>query len=192
MVRTRSLTAAASEERPRSGLAAAITRWPSATSGSMTCSQLADSAKAPWTSTMVGRMAVPFRSGQNDCDGRPSASPAASVGPLVRAPASRGGELPAGADAELREHLVEVVLDGARPDEQLGADLRVRVSPLREQGDLSLLRREDVAGLDCEPADRLARGRQLAPGALGERLAPIRLRVSCAARSCVRASTRRC
>src|SRR3954452_6759373 len=54
MVRTRSLTAAASPARLRSGLAAAITRWPSATSGSITRSQLADSAKAPWTRTMVG------------------------------------------------------------------------------------------------------------------------------------------
>src|SRR4051812_17808638 len=54
MVRTRSLTAAAAPARLRSGLAAAITRWPSATSGSITRSQLADSAKAPWTRTMVG------------------------------------------------------------------------------------------------------------------------------------------
>src|SRR3954452_24823072 len=54
MVRTRALTAAASPARLRSGLAAAITRWPSATSGSITRSQLADSAKAPWTRTMVG------------------------------------------------------------------------------------------------------------------------------------------
>ena len=35
-------------------------------------------------------------------------------------------ELPAGADVELGEHLAQVVLDGARADEQPGADLRVR------------------------------------------------------------------
>src|SRR5262249_3014393 len=34
-------------------------------------------------------------------------------------------ELPAGADFELGEDLAQVVLDGARADEQLGGDLRV-------------------------------------------------------------------
>ena len=38
----------------------------------------------------------------------------------------RRAQLAAGADAELGEHLAQVVLDGARADEQLGADLRVR------------------------------------------------------------------
>ena len=37
-------------------------------------------------------------------------------------------ELSARADTELREHLVQVVLDSARADEQLGADLRVGVA----------------------------------------------------------------
>ena len=41
---------------------------------------------------------------------------------------------------------------------------------LREPGHLRLLRGEHVARLDREPAHRLARGRQLAAGALGERL----------------------
>src|SRR3954454_8113867 len=63
MVRTRSLTAAASPARVRSGLAAAITRWPSARSGSITRSQLADSAKAPWTRTMVGLTEGPLGRG---------------------------------------------------------------------------------------------------------------------------------
>ena len=42
--------------RSRSGLAAATTEWPASSSGSTTSSQLADSAKAPWTRTIVGRM----------------------------------------------------------------------------------------------------------------------------------------
>src|SRR4051812_9647521 len=38
------------------------------------------------------------------------------------------GEFLAGADVELREHLPQVVLDGARADEQLRGDLRVALS----------------------------------------------------------------
>ena len=91
--------------------------------------------------------------------------PAAALG--VR---ERRAQLLARADAELREHLVQVVLDGARADEQLGADLRVRLPVDGEPGDLRLLRGEQVARLDREPAHRLAGGRQLAPGTLGEPL----------------------
>ena len=42
----------------------------------------------------------------------------------------RRAELPARADAELAEHLAQVPLDGARAEEQLRADLRVRL-PVR-------------------------------------------------------------
>src|SRR5215207_1985550 len=184
MVRTRSLMAAASAARPRSGLAAAITRWPSATSGSMTRSQLADSAKAPWTSTMVGRMTFPFGWVGTSVTVAPGVRPPPPCEALVRAPVAlsldrcgcvlgvreRRAELLAGADAELGEHLVEVVFDGAGADEQLGADLLVRVPLLREPGHLRLLRREHVTRLGREPAHRLTRGRQLPSGTLGERL----------------------
>src|ERR671915_637330 len=54
----------------------------------------------------------------------------------------RRAELLAGADAELCEHLVQVVFDRAWADEQLGADLRVRAPLLREPGHLPLLRGE--------------------------------------------------
>ena len=57
----------------------------------------------------------------------------------------RRAQLPAGADAELGEDLAQVVLDGARADEQLRADLRVRLAVGGEPGDLRLLGREDVA-----------------------------------------------
>src|SRR5215475_6401943 len=41
--------------------------------------------------------------------------------------------------AELREHLAEVVLDGPRADEQLAADLRVRVTSSGQPRDARLL-----------------------------------------------------
>ena len=65
----------------------------------------------------------------------PGAGPRSVVG--SREPPSGGAslelrhaapELPAGADVELREHLAQVVLGGARADEQLGADLGVGVT----------------------------------------------------------------
>src|SRR3954470_18564335 len=84
----------------------------------------------------------------------------------------RAAQLLAGADLELGEHLAQVVLDGAGADEQLGADLRVRLPVARHAGDLGLLGREDVAGLRRAPGRGLAGGQQLAAGALGERLGP--------------------
>ena len=81
-------------------------------------------------------------------------------------------EVSSRADPQLREHLAQVVLDGARADEQLAADLRVGV-PLRgEPGDLRLLCGEHVARLDGAFARRLAGGEQLAAGSLGERFGP--------------------
>src|SRR6185437_8607887 len=73
------------------------------------------------------------------------------------------------ADTELREHLVQVVLDGARADEQQSGYLRVRAPLGREPGDLRLLRGELVDRLDGTFAHRLAGGRKLALSALGER-----------------------
>src|SRR5690348_3582769 len=65
-------------------------------------------------------------------------------------------ELPAGADAELGEHLAQVVLRGPGADEQLGADLRVGVALGREPGDLRLLHGEDVDRVYGALAHRLA------------------------------------
>src|SRR5579862_429906 len=48
-------------------------------------------------------------------------------------------ELGAGVDAELEEHLAQVVLDRARADEELGADLGIRQSVMRQPCDLGLL-----------------------------------------------------
>src|SRR5690242_18195101 len=89
-------------------------------------------------------------------------------GSVLRA-RERPPELSARADTELREHLVQVVLDGARADEQQGGYLRVRASLGREPGDLRLLRGELVDRLDGTLAHRLAGGRKLALSALGER-----------------------
>src|SRR3954468_15838488 len=73
-------------------------------------------------------------------------------------------------DAELRVHLAQMPFDGARAEEELRADLRVREAVARQPGDLLLLRRQGIARLGTPLADRLARGGQLSPGALGERL----------------------
>jgi hypothetical protein len=48
---------------------------------------------------------------------------------------------------QLGEHLVQVVLDGARADEQTGADLSVGEAVAGELRDLRLLGGELVAGL---------------------------------------------
>ena len=57
----------------------------------------------------------------------------------------RVAKLLAGADVELAEDLVQVVLDRARADEQLGADLRVGVPVAGQPRDLDLLGRQRVA-----------------------------------------------
>ena len=57
----------------------------------------------------------------------------------------RVAQLLAAADIELAEDLVQVVLDRARADEQLGADLRVGVPVADQPRDLDLLGRKDVA-----------------------------------------------
>src|SRR5260370_26948929 len=86
-------------------------------------------------------------------------------------------ELATGADAELGEDLAQVVLDGARADEQPGADLRIGQAVAGQPRDLRLLGGQRRTG----PAARagaaagarghgLAGGRQLAPGPLGESL----------------------
>src|SRR5262249_2185049 len=72
------------------------------------------------------------------------------------------------ADAELREDLLEVPLDGARADEELGTDLRVRAAGDREPRDVLLLRREVVARVVGALADRLAGREQLVTRPLGE------------------------
>src|SRR3954447_17252669 len=160
----------------------------------MTPSQLEDSANAPWTRTIVGCMRLlalgdPSRAWRRSGVQEPRPDSGASrdktfaepmyAGALASGDAARVGnsgeraaQLLAGADLELGEHLAQVVLDGAGADEQLGADLRVRLPVARHAGDLGLLGREDVAGLRCAPGRGLAGGQQLAAGALGERLGP--------------------
>src|SRR5690606_24223543 len=64
----------------------------------------------------------------------------------------RATQLAAGTDAELREHLAEVVLDGAGADEQLTADLGVRVAVRGQRRDLRLLRCEQILSVDAAGA----------------------------------------
>ena len=78
----------------------------------------------------------------------------------------------AGVDPELGEHLAQVPLHGARTEEESRTDLRVRQSIASEPRDLPLLRSQLIARLGGPRAHPLARGQQLTPGALGERLHP--------------------
>src|SRR5271154_4863248 len=74
------------------------------------------------------------------------------------------------AGTEIRLPLAQVPLDRARADEQLGADLRVRLPITGEPGDLRLLGCELLARLDSAVVDRLPGGQQLTASALRERL----------------------
>ena len=78
-------------------------------------------------------------------------------------------ELAARADADLGEHLAQVVLDRARADEQPGADLRVREPIPGQPRDLDLLGGQLHGALDSALPGDLAGGGQLPAGPLGER-----------------------
>jgi hypothetical protein len=80
------------------------------------------------------------------------------------------GEPDAAGDAELAEHLVQVVLHRAGADEQPGGDLPVGHALGGQPGDLRLLRGQRVHGPHGALAGVLAGGAQLGPGPLGERL----------------------
>src|SRR5438270_12631623 len=60
--------------------------------------------------------------------------------PVVAAGGQRLPELAAGGDIELGENLGHVVLDGARPTEQLSGDLRIGQARPGRPRDLGLLR----------------------------------------------------
>src|SRR6185436_17518690 len=62
----------------------------------------------------------------------------------LRIARQRADELIARGNVEFREHLVQVVLDRARADEQPRADLRVGQPFACQLGDLALLRRQLV------------------------------------------------
>src|SRR6478672_12701110 len=74
--------------------------------------------------------------------------------------------------AQLAERLAQVVLDGARADEQLSGDLPIGVSVRRKARDLRLLGRELVERVHGPLAGPLTGGQQLAFGATRERLHP--------------------
>src|ERR1700691_5707624 len=97
----------------------------------------------------------------------------------IRAGGQYPVELAAGADAELGEHVAEVVLGGAGADKQPGADLRVGQPLTGQPRHLSLLRGQPVVGpggpggaggRGGAGAAGLAGRPQLARGPFGERL----------------------
>ena len=85
-------------------------------------------------------------------------------------------ELAAGADAELGEHLAQVILNGAGADEQAGADLRVGQAFPGQSRDLGLLSSQRLADLAWTRAGclnsaltgSLSRGQQFTLGPFGE------------------------
>ena len=87
---------------------------------------------------------------------------------LVGRVVERVTQLPAAADLELPEHLVQVVLHGARADEELRADLRVRVAVARQPRDLELLGRQRIPVVGRDPARGLTGGEELAARPLCE------------------------
>src|SRR4029453_1708618 len=78
-------------------------------------------------------------------------------------------ELPARVNVELEEHLPQVPLHRARAEEELGADLRVRMAGGGESRDLLLLRGQLVPCLVGAFADLHAGRGKLAASPLGER-----------------------
>jgi len=104
----------------------------------------------------------------------------ADAGGLAAGHGRAGGrhavQLTAGADAELGEHLPQVVLDGVRADEQPGADLRVRQAVPGQPRDLGLLGGQLLAGPGVGRGGALAGGfpggRQLPARPLGEPVHP--------------------
>src|SRR5882724_2707952 len=75
----------------------------------------------------------------------------------------RVAQIRAGADVQLREHLAQVPLYGARAQEQSRANLWIREPFAGELGYLTLLRSEIVPGLKRPPADLFSGGQQLSP-----------------------------
>src|SRR5262249_58057031 len=89
--------------------------------------------------------------------------------PVTAADGQRLPELAAGGEIELGEDLAQVVLDGARAEEQLGGDLRVRQARPGQPRDLGLLGREVTVRAGGAPAGALAGRQQFAAGPLGRR-----------------------
>src|SRR6185295_14895143 len=80
----------------------------------------------------------------------------------LRIVGQNGVQLIARVDVQLREHLAQVILDGARAYEQPGGDVGVREPAAGELRDLGLLRCELVAGIGRAGPNRRAGREQLA------------------------------
>src|SRR3954454_5595490 len=93
-----------------------------------------------------------------------------SVAHVLRGLLQPPGQLGSGPHVQLPERLVQVVLDRARADEELGGDLSVRASARRQAGDLLLLWRQIIDGVGGVTASMLACRFQLDSRALSERL----------------------
>jgi hypothetical protein len=83
-------------------------------------------------------------------------------------------EVLARADAELAEHLVQVVLDGALAGDQPSGDVRIGAPFAREAGDVGLLRRE-VAASPCGARAEDPRRNHADAGELGMEVGTLQL-----------------
>src|SRR3954453_8531835 len=111
-------------------------------------------------------VSAPRWSAQALADDDVAAAAARSAGAGVRRSQleRQRGELGAGGDAELAEHVAKVEVDGARADEQPGGGVPVG-QPLPDQaGHLPFLRRQLVDGGDVAAAGGLPGGPQLLRG----------------------------
>src|SRR5260370_1237140 len=101
---------------------------------------------------------------------RPASLTASSSSRLLPRPGppSTRRTLPPGGRVELPEDLGEVIIHGARAEEQPCRDLAVRGAPRGQDSDLRLLRGEIAASLVSSLPRALAGRGKFGPGALGE------------------------
>ena len=154
----------------------------------------ADNAADAYMEEALRRDRVPLRAEPI----RRTRGPRRRRGPLhvIRAIAApvgqRRAELPARADAELPEHLAQVPLDRARAEEELGADLGVRAARRRASCAICAscgVRSSSVSTVRLRTVSPVASSSRRARSA--KTSMPISVSISCAMRSCSRASTRR-
>ena len=101
------------------------------------------------------------------------------------------GELGAEGYAGLPEHLPQVVVDGGGAEEQLRGDVPVALALADQPGDLRFLRRELVLGRGVRWRARSPVASSSTRARSANAPAPIEVNISCAVRSCWRASRRR-
>src|SRR5918993_4605731 len=122
---------------------------------------------------------------------RPARHIGVVTGPVLPVGQGEADQLGPGGDAQLHEHVAQVVVDGPAAEEQLGADLAVGPALADQADDLELLGGELAEGAGVALAGGLAGGPELGPGPPGPGCRPQPLEGPRALRRWVRASPRR-